>query len=115
MSKPLKTAQYAAGAAQFRDAVNSYRDAKPQTTSEPPQPRTTERRRQLHYPAPATRSIARPTELPGWPLNPNPPAAVPDFHTMQTAHIVARARKAKDRNLVETIGPSELRKRREHE
>jgi hypothetical protein len=113
--KPLKTAQYAAEAAQFRDTVNSYRDAKLQTTP-PPQSLTTKRRRQLHHPAPAARALDRPTEIPGYPLNDSPPAEAPDYRTMQTAHIVARARKAQGRNLIETLGPSELRKvSREHE
>jgi hypothetical protein len=97
--------------AQLRDAVNAYRAQKP--AAAPPQSLTTEQCRQRHYPAPAARSIARPSELPDYPLNPNPPAEVPDFHTMQTAQIVARARQRKiaAQRPVKPIGETRLIKR----
>jgi hypothetical protein len=76
MTKPVVPRERLASETDLlREAVNAYRAQKPAT--EPPQSPKPPKRR----PSPA----AALSIIPGWPLNPNPPAEVPDFLTMGTA------------------------------
>jgi hypothetical protein len=78
MSKPSKMAAYLAEANRLREEVNAFIAAKRDgAATEPLQSTKPERRR--------SPPAARPTELPGWPLNPSPPAEIPDYGTMVQA------------------------------
>jgi hypothetical protein len=87
----------------LREAVDAYRSQK--GTEQPQAPKPAKRR---------LPPAERPTEVPGFPLNePRPDQEIPDFHTMQTAQIVARARQRKvgAQLPAKPIGEPQLRKR----
>jgi hypothetical protein len=98
----------------LRQAVNAYRaqkEALPSATSqqpgaEPPQ-----------APKPKRRSLSlagRPTVLAGWPLNPSPPAEIPDYGTMGRVQAI-RHRQRRPGARLPITGEPHLIKRRDYE
>jgi hypothetical protein len=114
-AKPRKIEQYLAEGQRLAEVVAAHRAATGAASAEAPVTQQPDVYPECNKPrSPRSQrlpSAQYPTELPGWPLNPRPPAEVPDYRTIETASIVVRARKAKGRSLIEPIGPSELRKR----
>jgi hypothetical protein len=100
---------YLAEANRLREEVNAFIAAKRDGAAgvENPTPQSPKPKQRRLSPA------SYPTELAGWPLNPSPPAEVPNFHTMQTAQIVARARRRKVGAQLPSkpIGPTQLIKK----
>jgi hypothetical protein len=104
MTKPIVSRERLASETdQLRQAVNAHRAQKP--AAAPLQSTKPAKRR----PPPAE----RPTSIDGYPFNDSPPAAIPDFRTMETAQIVVRARQRKvgAQLPAKPFGPPELRKR----
>jgi hypothetical protein len=102
MTKPSKTAQYRAEADRLRGAVDAYRAERGLKPS--PAPTKPERRRL----SPA----ASPTEIPGYPLNPTPPAEIPDYGNMaRVTAIKTRQRKVGAQLPSKPVGEPQLIKR----
>jgi hypothetical protein len=105
MSKPLKTAQYAAGAAQFRDAVNAYREER----GSAPNPVPTKPKRPRV-------PLERPTEIKGFPLNDSLPQDIPDYGSIARVTAMQEQRRERQRKIgalrsVKPIGEPQLIKR----
>jgi hypothetical protein len=106
--QPLKTAQHLAEGKRLAEMVAAHRADRGEASA------AAVLHKQYTGNKPRSRRLPTaqyPSEIPGYPLNPNAPKEIPDYRTIETAEIVVRARRAKGRSLMEPIGPSELRKR----
>jgi hypothetical protein len=101
--RPTKTAvERASEIDQLRDAANAYRATKPPPDTAPTPP--TKPKRRL-----ATANY--PTEIKGWPLNPSPPASVPDYGTMSRVQAIKHRQRKVGAQLPSKFGEPQLIKR----
>ena len=110
--QPLKMAQYLEEGKKLMAAVKAYRATRdeagaeePEVAPVPPKPK------RKSYPLPV---LDRPSEIPGFPLNPPKEALdIPDYSSIGRvkATRAAQAERRGKRAPVTPIGPSELRKR----
>jgi hypothetical protein len=116
--QPLKIAQYIAEGRRLTALVNDYRAARDEASAEAPLQRAspdaecnkpTKRKSYKLPPLPG------PTEIPGYPLNPSPPAEAPDYGNLARVKAIRATQAARrgKRAPLTPSGPSRLVKARE--
>jgi hypothetical protein len=117
--QPLKIAQYLAEGKRLADVVAAHRATKGEASAEgapltqtrtPVQDCNKPTKSKKSYPLPL---LPGPTEIPGFPLNPSPPAEAPDYGNMSRVQAIraTQAERRGKRAPLTPSGPSELRKR----